>query len=916
MNFNYSNYFTAFAGIIIILIGNACDSLGDFNQNGNGGNSFIDQHYNGPQSDQLTPFSPSQVEIAGENLGTLLSGASHIVYLLITNNSQHVLENLNVHSLFGDNLQFNGGIYPGRTGDCTQTLATGLTCSVALEITPTQSAISAYATVSYLANNRHQSKSLFLNGVTRDAGSISVQNLIFPQTAIGTTNKEPLTLRNLSLTDTAQNITITQAVGSQFTITNPTACTSIPALGSCYLDVEFSPTYVLAQFFENITISYDIAGVSKLETLSALASSIDHTNLTITAPTIPLGRVIFNKRAAIEIKVKKTLGSLGTAADFNLANIPAGFKLDTDPSKSTCLDLKYAPGKQHMQGYRNNTCVIILKTDKIIANKTLATNVDVTYQAGSIAKSITVPLNGSINLTPLQVSGNTFGALTIATGFSQQVTLTVSSPNNSSMINAKNFRVIGLNTGVTQVNSQSTCLTPGTTLAPNSSCKLVFDIKAPATSNPTYNHNLAISYESQGQTHLLNTTLMGNITVKQPSLSTHMSVTHDPFPASTKLGSSFSIKATVANKSYGLQASSANNLSIDKIAAIGAAATSWWIASDELQKDITNTTCTAGNLSSGSTCVFAFTITPKNSTSNFERFFRIKFTDSLGNTDSLDFAVKGNIVVSAKTVSILKSAVDTNNTNAPTIVSTTTAAHPNYLYNKREVVQAPINLTNYPAWAWTRTASQRLNHIPWTFKLGTAKGTPEKLVDIVPDRIVDPVTGTRYVRLWHGTTSDNLTIFSVGSANIRFDVATITALGQGFYLAASANESKNYACTRYKDRKKVAPHKTNPNFKALLLEIGIQEDDDIIGITATSAISDIITGLPLSGYEDLFFNRNSTMTNQFVFINQPQLHQRMRIFNIYELGTNFGMAPGYDDHDGKPVGDTTPDTDLRYKCTY
>jgi hypothetical protein len=98
-------------------------------------------------------------------------------------------------------------------------------------------------------------------------------------------------------------------------------------------------------------------------------------------------------------------------------------------------------------------------------------------------------------------------------------------------------------------------------------------------------------------------------------------------------------------------------------------------------------------------------------------------------------------------------------------------------------------------------------YVPWTY-IGPEEGQKKLQVlrDTVPDRLIDSKTGKRYVALYHGTTSDALEIFRQGVKEIRFDVATNKVLGMGFYLSASLNEAKFYACLRLGQRKRGKPN--------------------------------------------------------------------------------------------------------------
>ena len=149
---------------------------------------------------------------------------------------------------------------------------------------------------------------------------------------------------------------------------------------------------------------------------------------------------------------------------------------------------------------------------------------------------------------------------------------------------------------------------------------------------------------------------------------------------------------------------------------------------------------------------------------------------------------------------------------------------PWYTYAKRPLLSSSQARTKYGFLGLAQIAArtnENIKHIPWTLKPPKSENSSElfKLKDIVVDRIKDPITGKNYVKLYHATTSDLIDIFKPGAQAIRFDVAELTALGMGFYLAANVNEAKYYGCERLGTRKW-----GKTDLKTLLLVIGVLDD--------------------------------------------------------------------------------------------
>jgi hypothetical protein len=213
-----------------------------------------------------------------------------------------------------------------------------------------------------------------------------------------------------------------------------------------------------------------------------------------------------------------------------------------------------------------------------------------------------------------------------------------------------------------------------------------------------------------------------------------------------------------------------------------------------------------------------------------------------------------------------------------------------------------------------RIIQEDTDHIPWTLKAPKKQEEARliRLKDIVVDRIVDKKTGKKYIKFYHGTTSDFINIFKSGADAVKYNFADTTALGMGFYLTANINEAKNYACTRIRDRKD-----EHENLLGLLLVFGILESDKIQGkelkpSASGTRYSDDISGKPLD--EDIFFVRNKKHYNQFLFF--ENIKPYLKLFKIITLPKGFGKAKNYEDLDGLSLDSTIPEEDRFLRCTY
>lgn len=249
--------------------------------------------------------------------------------------------------------------------------------------------------------------------------------------------------------------------------------------------------------------------------------------------------------------------------------------------------------------------------------------------------------------------------------------------------------------------------------------------------------------------------------------------------------------------------------------------------------------------------------------------------------------------------------------DAPSIITASpTMSDPYFPYIKRPLL---LSLNENQRAAIKERSVHAVNHVPWTLKVKEPDPSGIfSLNDVVVDRIVDPKTGKRYVKLYHGTSSDLTDIFSKGAEAIKFNLAENTALGMGFYLAADMNEAKDYSCTRLGNRKK-----TNPNISSLLLVVGVLEDDIIKGKLLKPALkgerlSDDTTGEAFD--ENIYFARNSDRYNQFVFFKKTLPY--MKIFDLVHLPNRFGKSLNFRDFDGLPITNTAVDQHKNYQCAY
>ncbi|MCA9508845.1 MAG: hypothetical protein KC505_10535 [Myxococcales bacterium] len=310
-------------------------------------------------------------------------------------------------------------------------------------------------------------------------------------------------------------------------------------------------------------------------------------------------------------------------------------------------------------------------------------------------------------------------------------------------------------------------------------------------------------------------------------------------------------------------------------------------------------------LAAHGTCNFIIKVHPDSQEKLISKPLVIRYIDANKKTQEQQFVLKGKLQVLLNTglfgdeqPTITSDAVVSGTSGAQELPLITYAQameadkwfpyifRPDKFAAEKQGMYPPKVLDNIPI--LTRTM---VMHVPWTF-VAQPQGPKalQKLVDLVPDRIEDSLTGKSYVKLYHGTTDDVLDIFKPGEKSIRFDVAVTRALGQGFYLTADPNEAKAYACMRLKER-----IKNNPNLKGMIVVMGVENKDFIEGKYSPQVhLSDDKTGEPFDN--EIYFKRNSKMNNQFVFFKNTGPYLKM--FEIVILPKGFGKSKSINDADG------------------
>lgn len=882
-----------------------------------------DESSDGPSG--ATGAGASALEVSGDDLGLLtINSGGKIVSLHFTNNSSSPVEDLQIKDPFYP-LGFQGGVFPGTSGNCSAILAPQTSCSVALEIASWSStgSYSQELKYSFKSGGTVHEKSVDVKAQFEDGKRLLTGDVTFVgMVNVGSSKIEQLSLHNPSSFNNFINVSLKLKSGSGFTLKNPGNCDTIRPLDTCKVDIEFAPT-ASASLDETLTIAYQVLGkkLSESVQIKATANDIEHIS---SNGTHNFGAKVtdFNQPGTIKLTLRRDAASFSDVSDITLGSL-MGTGLSVD--STTCSN----PG-MILNG--TNDCDIVFKTTIPLKTTTaINQNIEIKYKVGAVSKQTTLTLNGSLLIVPLRLhatSAHNFGTKAVAHAGSTLITIVVDNHSTSSIPIARNFKLTGKKGGALALPlatgpGQTTC-TGATNLARGNTCQFV--VRAtPAVSINNFSKNLTIKYKVGTEDISLPVTVQGNFNVLPPGFVGSPGIDiigfagHQNFgPVNVVAGNSFDVSLTLTNTSV---ADTASTFQIERYDPAGTTIMPW--PGYFIQYSNTKSTClTGGPIAAGANCTIVLEITPAAGFATnlgAGRKFKVSYTDAGGNAHNQDVDVTGtwNFVPAPVTP---PPAPWAENINIPLIIDSTTAAHEYYSYVKRPVkpstglTAALLNLFPQSAWNLIPTGTvTNVNHMVFTFET-TPQNQLVKLKDIVPDRIVDTATGKRYVLMYHGSTSDFITgIFDLGSSAIRFNAANITAFGQGFYLASNPNESKNYACDRRNGGG--GGGAKPPHIQPILLIIGVQEEDAIKG---RRSHTDLGTNQGDPTDPNIYFRRTTTSHNQFVFYSNAKPY--LRIFKIIKLAKNHGMANGYDDGDGTPdptpAGMIDPNMNPAYRCTW
>lgn len=591
-------------------------------------------------------------------------------------------------------------------------------------------------------------------------------------------------------------------------------------------------------------------------------------------------------RAQMTLTLERTAGQ-NPLTNISAKQLPANSTL---AASSTCSP----NGTLNAAG---STCTLVFDWGPMIQAMAINENIQIDYVVAGVPKTTTVRLQGQFilvgptgkKIANLDVTGTDFGALSQLYATSTTVDVVVANQFGSSKI--KNITLKGLPPqGPVSVHS-TTC----GALAAGETCKFVFTIKQPVQTISPFSQALILEYVEKGANKQKALTLKGHLNLIVPGPGPIIK-NNDFGSKLISLGDFFHGDITVENP-----ANAANDIVINSLNRTNG----WqsWLGIDGVR-----TNCPGKTLKPGDSCVYSIKASPTRVHSGGKHSSNLILNYSEQNLAKIhNFNWEGKWAFQVKPQPpkpFQPSGIKTSPQNsAPPIVTYVEAdnSDPNFSYAFRPLIKDNRAVSTYGNqllnYIQTKLYNAHTSHVPWSIKAPGLATDPTPLLDISVDRIVDPKTGKKYVKLYHGSTSELLTgLFDTGADFIAFNKAVITALGPGFYMTLNKNEAANYACDRLRDRRSA-----DPGLQSMILVLGIEEDALVQGKEALVDLSDVNGN---SNYPNIFFRRNMGMHNQAVYYSNVKQH--IKLFEILVMPDGYGMASGYDDRDGLAEGKAVP----------
>jgi hypothetical protein len=447
---------------------------------------------------QGTAGAPALLTYSGVspyNYGTRATGSTTEQTFTVTNTGAVTATSMADAGTMNTPFVWKGGAYPGVGGTCAGDLASSATCTIIVEFQP---GINGLQTDQIEIN--------YNNGAILTSSTHDVQGTGANPANLTITESDPYDFGNVTVTGTSNHIfTVTNGggviattmsevslsapfrfVGGTYPGTTGTCGVTLPASGTCTLNVEFAPVGT-GLSTSTISLSYFNGALTQNSDRDVQGTGVAAANLTITESdpysydTRPTGSV-----NDFTFTITNTGGSTATGMAGAGLVAPFSFAGGAYPGGGTCAATLAPAG----------TCTIIVRYEPTVVDPLDTDTIEITYSDGVAPQTSTRDVQGTAVAPALLTISETdpYNYGTLATGATDTHTFTVT---NGGGVQATAMTEIGIAAPYRYFGGSF----PGTggdcaaTLNPTDSCSIVVEY-APTIPSVADNDTINFSYNN------------------------------------------------------------------------------------------------------------------------------------------------------------------------------------------------------------------------------------------------------------------------------------------------------------------------------------------------------------------------------------------------------------------------------------
>lgn len=586
-------------------------------------------------------------ESKGINFGNILPDEIYNEVITLENLGGFELSKISSSSL-NDVLRYKGGKYPGTGGSCSDSLSSGESCTIVIEVNSNKKTeVDSQVIIKYHDGVYSQYKSFPVKASIGNPGNITygtgeystlddlLENLsnpaIFDTTAVGLNNTKLITIGNTGDRDVTINKTEFTSEsfdynGGNYPGTNGSCSNKLPAGNICTIEVNFNPLqaksysdYLNIEYFNGTTDDNGLIGLAG-ESINNFADLRYNFPNGYDFGDVPLGKKVtqfinvINDTIVDATDVSHSIttnnGDIGFDPTFPG---PGGSCSSTIQAGNSC-SLEMSINANNL-GAQSETLTISYYNNNVFSPETKTVELTVTANVKTIAS-----LNYDNNLSTPVGTADTFPTQSIGSSIT----------HTFMFVNTGGFEATNIGTGnitdpsgTLNVIVGGTCGTTKKRLIPNEGCTI--RVRATNANAGVYNANLTIAYNNglgDGSANSTTTLPLTSRFVDVSNLS-YIGSSNQNFGDVLNLSTSKNFTVTLQNTRTG----DATGLNFD------------FTAFNTTDFNLVSNTC-SGTLTGSSTCELTFNITPTTLGVEFVTI-PLSYTDLLG-TKNLNLNISVN----------------------------------------------------------------------------------------------------------------------------------------------------------------------------------------------------------------------------------------------------------------------------------